>query len=85
MRFATGKVAGVKHATGVDMQKLAELKRRKKALKHSTGEQSHLIHATGKEFDYKIELMEFEELLEEEGRKVKGEIEQIKQQENRGE
>ena len=78
MRFATGKVTGMKHATGLDMQKLAELKRRKKALKHSTGEQSHLIHATGKEFDYKVD---YEELLEEE-EKLKEENEQ---RENKGE
>ncbi len=85
MRFSTGKVTGMKHATGLDMQKLAKLKRRSKALKHSTGEQAHLKHATGKEFDYKIELMEFEELLEQEERKVKEELEQIQQQENKGE
>ncbi len=75
MRFSTGKVTGMKHATGVDMQKLAELKRRAKALKHSTGEQSRLKHATGKELDYKTELMDYEELLEEEESKVEQEIE----------
>ncbi len=66
MKFSTGKVTGMKHATGLDMQKLAELKRRRRALKHSTGEQSLLIHATGKEFDYKIELEEEERILQEE-------------------
>ena len=66
MKFSTGKVTGLKHATGLDMQKLAKLKRRAKALKHSTGEQAHLKHATGKEFDYKIELEEEERILQEE-------------------
>ena len=66
MRFSTGKVTGMKHATGLDMQKLAKLKRRTKALKHSTGEQAHLKHATGKEYDYKVELEEEERILEEE-------------------
>ena len=67
MKFSTGKVAGMKHATGLDMQKLARLKRRSKALKHSTGEQSSLKHSSGKEFDYKkIYEEELEELLEEE-------------------
>jgi len=78
MKFSTGKVTGLKHATGLDMQKLAELKRRAKALKHSTGEQAHLKHATGKEFDYKVT---YEELLEEEEKLE----EEIQQQENRGE
>ena len=73
MRFSTGKVTGMKHATGLDMQKLAKLKRRRRALKHSTGEQSLLKHATGKEFDYKID---YEELLEEE---------ENEQRENKGE
>ncbi len=76
MRFSTGKVTGMRHATGLDMQKLAELKRRSKALKHSTGEQAHLKHATGKELDYKTELMQLEELLETEQRHVKEELEQ---------
>ncbi len=66
MKFSTGKVTGMKHATGLDMQKLAELKRRAKALKHSTGEQAHLKHATGKEYDYKVELEEEERILQEE-------------------
>jgi len=77
MRFSTGKVTGMRHATGLDMQKLAELKRRKKALKHSTGEQSLLKHATGKEFDYKVD---YEELLEEE----KELNEEKEQQEDKG-
>ena len=54
MRFSTGKVTGMRHATGLDMQKLAKLKRRRRALKHSTGEQSLLKHATGKEFEQKL-------------------------------
>ena len=67
MKFSTGKGSGMKHATGLDMQKLAKLKRRVKALKHSTGEQSSLMHSSGKEFDYKaIYEEELEELLEEE-------------------
>jgi len=45
----------------LDMQKLAKLKARRRALKHSTGEQSLLKHATGKEFDYKVEYEEFSE------------------------
>ena len=61
MRFSTGKVTGMKHATGLDMQKLAKLKARRRVLKHSTGEQSLLKHATGKEFDYKVEYEEFSE------------------------
>ena len=76
MRFSTGKVTGLKHATGLDMQKLAKLKRKAKALKHSTGEQSHLKHATGKEYDYKVD---YEELSEEELE------EEIERQENKGE
>jgi len=75
MKFSTGKVTGMKHATGLDMQKLAELKRRAKALKHSTGEQAHLKHATGKEYDYKVE-------LEEEERILQGEIKEL--EENKG-
>ena len=78
MRFSTGKVTGMRHATGLDMQKLAALKRRSKALKHSTGEQAHLKHATGKEFDYKAT---YEELLEEEEKLE----EEKEQEENRGE
>ena len=65
MKFSTGQGGRLKHATGVDMQKLAKLKRRIRALKHSTGHQSDLTHATGKEFDYK---RSYEELLEEEER-----------------
>ena len=53
MKFSTGKVTGMRHATGLDMQKLAKLKRRLRAVKHSTGEQSSLKHSSGKEFDYK--------------------------------
>ena len=63
MKFSTGKVSGMRHATGLDMQKLAKLKRRVKALKHSTGEQSSVKHSSGKEFDYKAYC---ENLLEEE-------------------
>ncbi len=77
MKFSTGKVTGLKHATGLDMQKLAKLKKKAKALKHSTGEQSHLKHATGKEYDYKVD---YEELSEEEK-----ESEEIERQENIGE
>jgi len=76
MKFSTGKVTGMKHATGLDMQKLAKLKRKAKALKHSTGEQSFLKHATGKEYDYKVD---YEELLEEE----KGLEEDIEPEENK--
>lgn len=77
MKFSTGKVAGMKHATGVDMQKLAEIKRRVRALRHSTGHESDLMHATGKEFDYKRmyeELLEEEEKLQEETTEVKLEV-----------
>jgi len=77
MRFSTGKVTGMRHATGLDMQKLAKLKGRRRALKHSTGEQSLLKHATGKEFDYKVD---YEELLEEE----KELNEEKEQQEDKG-
>lgn len=63
MKFSTGKATGMRHATGLDMKKLAKLKRRVKAVKHSTGEKSSLKHATGKEMDYKVG---YEELLEEE-------------------
>lgn len=78
MKFSTGKVTRVKHATGLDMQRLAKLKRRVKSLKHSTGEQTSLKHATGKEFDYKVTYEEeLEELLEGEER-----IEEDKEQED---
>lgn len=30
MRFATGKVGGIRHATGLDMRKIAALKRKMK-------------------------------------------------------
>ena len=72
MKFSTGKGSGMKHATGLNMQKLAELKRRIKALKHSTGGRSSLAHATGKEMDYKVsyeELLKEEEKLKEKERK----------------
>lgn len=69
MKFSTGKVSKMRHATGVDMKKLGELKRKVKALKHSTGEQARLRHATGKEFDYKLT---YEELLEEEKKLKQG-------------
>ena len=78
MKFSTGKSGRVKHATGLDMQKLAELKRRVRALKHSTGEQSSLKHSSGKEFDYKVI---YEELSEEE-KKLREEEER---EENKGE
>ena len=78
MRFSTGKVTGLKHATGLDMQKLAKLKRKAKALKHSTGEQSHMKHATGKEYDYKVD---FEELSEEDDKSEEGK----EQEKNKGE
>jgi len=68
MKFSTGKGTKMKHATGLNMKKLAELKRRKRALGHSTGEQSRLGHATGKEFDYKVS---YEKLL---GEDEKGEF-----------
>jgi len=74
MKFSTGKVTRLKHATGVDMQKLAEIKRRARALRHSTGHESDMIHATGKEFDYK---RMYEELLEE-GEKLKEETTEVK-------
>jgi len=63
MKFSTGRHTKMRHATGIDMNKLNELKRRVKALKHSSGEGGSLRHATGKEFDYKLI---YEEVLEEE-------------------
>jgi len=63
MKFSTGRHTKMRHATGIDMRKLAEIKRRVKALKHSSGEGGSLRHATGKEFDYKLI---YEEVLEEE-------------------
>ena len=50
-------------------------------MRFSTGKVTAMKHATGKELDYKIELMEFEELLEEEKRLK----EEKEQEENRGE
>ena len=63
MKFSTGRHTKMGHATGIDMRKLAEIKRRVKALKHSSGEGGPLKHSTGKEFDYKLI---YEEVLEEE-------------------
>ena len=63
MKFATGRHSRLRHATGVDMHKLNELKRRVKALKHSSGVGASLRHATGKELDYKLI---YEKLLKEE-------------------
>ena len=63
MKYATGRGTRVKHSTGLDTTKLDEIRRRIKRLKHSTGGESPMIHATGKEMDYKYE---YEEMLEEE-------------------
>ena len=80
MKFSTSKGTRMRHATGLNMKRLAKLKRRVKSLKHSTGEQTSLKHSTGKEFDYKVIYEEeLEELLEEEKR-LKGDK---KQEENK--
>lgn len=63
MKFATGRKSRLRHATGVNMHKLNELKRRVRALKHSSGVGTSLRHATGKELDYELI---YEKLLEEE-------------------
>ena len=69
MKYGTGRGSRVKHSTGVDMTRLDEIRRRIKRLRHSTGGEAPLVHATGKEMDYKYEyekLMQEEEKLREE-------------------
>ncbi|ODS33513.1 MAG: hypothetical protein SCARUB_01337 [Candidatus Scalindua rubra] len=63
MKYGTGRGARVKHSTGLDMTRLDEIRRRVKRLRHSTGGESSLVHATGKEMDYKYE---YDKLVEEE-------------------
>ena len=73
MKYSTSRRSRVKHATGLDPAKLEKIKRRVRAVKHSTGEKSSLAHATGKETDYKVL---YDQLIEEE----EGEIEEEKEQ-----
>ncbi len=63
MRYGTGKGSRVRHSTGKDMTRLDEIRRKVRRLRHSTGGESSLVHATGKEMDYKYE---YEEFMEEE-------------------
>ena len=63
MKYGTGRGSRVKHSTGIDMTKLDEIRRKVRRLKHSTGGEASLVHATGKEMDYKYE---YEELVQEE-------------------
>ena len=71
MRYGTGRGSRVKHSTGIDMTRLDEIRRKVRCLRHSTGGESSLVHATGKEMDYKYE---YEELMQEE--------EELRKQEN---
>ncbi len=70
MKYGTGRSSRVKHSTGVDMTRLDEIRRRIKRLRHSTGGESSLVHATGKEMAYKYE---YEELMQEEEKLTKEE------------
>ncbi len=76
MKYGTGRGSRVKHSTGTDMTKLDEIRKRVKRLRHSTGGESSLSHATGKEMDYKYEyenlIQEEEKLRQEE--QLKGEV-----------
>ena len=63
MKYGTGRGSRVKHSTGADMTRLDEIRTRVRRLKHATGGESSLVHATGKEMDYKYE---YEKLMEEE-------------------
>lgn len=48
------------------MEKLKKLKKRVRSVRHSTGEQAPLKHATGKQLDYKVL---YDQFLEEEEEK----------------
>ena len=69
MKYSIGKRSRVKHSTGIDYAILEKIKKRARSVKHSTGGQASLAHATGKETDYKTlydQLIEEERVCEEE-------------------
>lgn len=72
MKYSIGRRSRVKHSTGIDPAKLEKIKRRATSVKHSTGGQSSLAHATGKETDYKVL---YDQIIEEEEKEIEEEKE----------
>lgn len=78
MKFSTGRRSRLKHSTGIEMAKLGKIKRRIKAVKHSSGGESPLLHTTGQVTDAKALYDQFEAEVE----KMGEEEEKLKEQEN---
>lgn len=53
IKYSIGRGTRVKHSTALEWEDLEKQKKKYDPIRHSTGEEAHIRHATGTEFDYK--------------------------------